>query len=918
MKSRVAELHPHLDLANSPARRAASYSRIENQVGVLGNGFLEIRVNMQKYQEGARLVNKISGETYQIDFSPFEAVLDGRAVYSAQAQFRNLDAGGSADLATLTAGASYDEFDADIVYLLHRGDHYVQKSVVLHNIKRAITLRRVSLMHHHVGSAFQMFAHDGGMYFPVIFTRTDKGGLFFCADFPGYFVHLEGSSFRLDYHPGALLEPGRSFRTLTGNIGVYQLAGRLRANPFHESGAELDAGEQQWFREYLVRGTPARELPYIEMKGMEKGEEGPSDLEVIDECAWIGAKHVLIPRMLDAMDSYPLAEIVKKRLDTQGISPGLVWSRDKAESLRWSSAAPSSGAGFTDSGAFFAFDRFREFLVEHYLTVMERHGFKDVEVSGAPIVPYRSPNMQAENAEGEAPELLHKAFQGMADVVASLKENFGHVSGAGSYSCYGAGMAHLFDTTSFLVDDHPLPLPDIHVGRLFGDMNRLYFRRSHDFLLPKTFLWNSVGLAPEACVNAPYPGAEFYPWHLYHDSAGWRYSLISGIATGLRHRFHPMPPDINAEDRAFAQKWLKWEEEHVNDLKEVEEILDEPGLGTVDGYSYVSAHGATVFLFNTSYDSQTIHLHLRLTHDWDYVCREIYPRELNYLGPHEGLFRKDSEMTLTLEPKEARIIEAVRRSPAAARRKRAEIFGTEGQEVNEGILLRGRPGQRVDIGIRRQGQFRLESVRFPGRPVERQILDWVCTTRALEAGRRTLAQGAFPGKPCPGDMTETRNIWLCARFNLPREVADAADCSPFRLDRPCWTYPKRLFFVIRLGSELVFDPIRTSSEVPGIPENFLLSQGMKCGIDLAPANMHFKAWINGQESIVYPALAAWKRFSPNPYPVVAYFFEAGSKIRFGYRNNLVLFASHLDMSAFKGIYIEHLPELQMEKVVDLT
>jgi hypothetical protein len=93
---------------------------------------------------------------------------------------------------------------------------------------------------------------------------------------------------------------------------------------------------------------------------------------------------------------------------------------------------------------------------------------------------------------------------------------------------------------------------------------------------------------------------------------------------------------------------------------------------------------------------------------------------------------------------------------------------------------------------------------------------------------------------------------------------------------------------------------------------------MKCGIDLASLNLGLRAWVNGEEREVYPAIAAWEGYLPNHSPVVAYFFEAGSKVEFGGRNHIVLFANHFDPSTFKGVYMEHLPEMTVEKVLELS
>ena len=173
-----------------------------------------------------------------------------------------------------------------------------------------------------------------------------------------------------------------------------------------------------------------------------------------------------------------------------------------------------------------ACEEYRDYLIDHYEGVMERHGFATVEIQGAPIVACHAAG------HGHAPgiESLQKAFQGLVEIAGAFREDCGRVSCSGPYGSYGAGLARLFDSISQVAEEHPLPLPDIHVGRLFADMSRLYFRRSHSFLLPKEMIINTVGLVPESSPGATYAGANDYPWYLYHDGPGWRYAVLSAIA----------------------------------------------------------------------------------------------------------------------------------------------------------------------------------------------------------------------------------------------------------------------------------------------------------------------------------------------------------------------------------------------------
>ena len=537
---------------------------------------------------------------------------------------------------------------------------------------------------------------------------------------------------------------------------------------------------------------------------------------------------------------------------------------------------------------------------------MDRFRFRNIEVSGSPIVECHAAG------HGHAPGVLSlmNAFQGLVEVVASLKEGYAHVTCMRPYVSYGAGLARLCDGLTVMAEEHPLPLPDLHVGRLFADMQRLYFRRAHSFLIPRSKLSNSVGIAPEAAPDAPYPGAEHYPWYLYHDSAGWRYALVSAIATAPRHRVHALPQDLPEEDKAFALKWLTWESKNLADRLFVEEILGEPGLGPVDGYSYATAQGAVLFLFNTCYDPREVRLRLHLKHDLEYIVRELYPREYNYLGPNDGLFARDSEFTCVLDPKEARIIEVVRRSPAAARRKRPEVFGAPARVDNGLVSVQGRPGTSADIVVRREEQFEHKTVAFAGAPVRSRIDEWTIARRLFEEGKDTLPPGGFQGIPCGPGADIRRDAWLCATVCLPETLMEHIDTQPFHLDRPCWACPKRLFFVIRFETD-DFDPIRTGSACRGY-RRLCGAPSTQCG-RLAGRNFGY-APAQRRAARIPPRRLAGIHPNPNPGGLL---LRGGSNSGLA-RQSGVLFATHFDPAAFKGITIEHLPDLYQEEAVSAT
>jgi len=904
------EIHPQIALAHAAARRAGAYASVEKRTGIAGNGFLELLVDLDDKRHGHIVCTcKGTGETFRLAFAPQRIGLAEGQFDASTARIAGFEAQNTPQLARISVHIDYGCFNMETSYAIQRGQHVIQKSIVIHGIQQPLHLQRASLFRQTAAPGCQVLLHDGGIYYPIVFLRGRRNSLFFCVDFPGYFASVEGADFELYYLPDATLEPGRGYRLLTAHVGICELTGRSRVNPYHETAAHLDVGEQQWFREYISLGRQPIDAPLLEIEAPGLGIAGPSELEVLDQCAWLGAKHVLMPRIVASLDSHPLATTVKNRIRDENIHAALLLQRDMPESQ----VPGLDTAIHREFDACVSLEEIDRILVDRYLTHVDRHGLRDAELTGRPI----TPSDAGEESEFARMESIHRALQGLVEIVATLREESSHVTCFGAYGSYGIGVSRLSDGLSLIAEEHPLALPDIHVGRLFADMQRLYFRRSLSFLLPRTSLITSVGLVPQACPNAPYPGADHYPWYLYHDRAGWRYGIISAIAVGLRHRFHAMPHDMSPEDRAFAVKWLRWEKEHLAGHLHVDEILGEPGIDPVDGYSYATQRGAIVFLFNTSWQTRQVALTLRLAYDADYVARELYPREYAYLGPDEGLFHKNGVLNLSIAPKEAKIVEVVRRSPASARRKRAEIFGAEGSEHKEGITIAGDLGARLQVGIRIGNRFQQQEVRLPGKPLETDVSEWMYTERLLEHGCTTLTNGGFAGKPLTPDVSARRNVWLAGKINIAPELEARVNTSPFTLHRPCWTYDDRLFFVIRFEPEMQFDPIRTSSGIVGEPEGYKRALPIKCGFDLATRALQPRAWINGVERPVYPALAAWNGYSPNPWPVVTHFFEASSLLRYGRRNHVVLYMANFDPKAFRGLHLEHAPQIRAEKTLEL-
>ena len=165
-------------------------------------------------------------------------------------------------------------------------------------------------------------------------------------------------------------------------------------------------------------------------------------------------------------------------------------------------------------------------------------------------------------------------------------------------------------------------------------------------------------------------------------------------------------------------------------------------------------------------------------------------------------------MSCLLEPKEARIVEVVRRSPAAARRKRPEVFGVPHRTDNGNLYAQGQPGTTAKIVVRSEDRFSRQTVTFRGEAMSASIRDWLVTRRLFAEGVESLPQGDFEGVRLTTEMDIRRDVWLSAAFHVPESLKEDIDTLPFQLNRPVGPYPKRLFFVIRFSRKRHSNPIR--------------------------------------------------------------------------------------------------------------
>ena len=182
------------------------------------------------------------------------------------------------------------------------------------------------------------------------------------------------------------------------------------------------------------------------------------------------------------------------------------------------------------------------------------------------------------------------------------------------------------------------------------------------------------------------------------DVLGWKYSLLSSIATApFNHVVNYIPardPDefrlFSEEDKAFFRRWLDWTDSFAEYLRHVRPILGPPMVGRIDGTAAIRGDGGFVFLFNPNQGR----LEARITLDETiglvkgdrFMVRELFPEEGKLLSdgrePYWGYGR---EVVVPMGGCEARVLEV---SPPPVNLQQPLLFNAAGvAELRSGRLL---------------------------------------------------------------------------------------------------------------------------------------------------------------------------------------------------------------------------------------
>ena len=213
----------------------------------------------------------------------------------------------------------------------------------------------------------------------------------------------------------------------------------------------------------------------------------------------------------------------------------------------------------------------------------------------------------------------------------------------------GRQQYHQFGVWTWLAGTYPHPLnsdeqpqsfkafPDLHWDRVSADRQRYiaWWYRNQCFT-PSEIMPGYIGHQTPRLDDKNYCRRFRYrdrDW----DYLGWRYSLLSSIATApFNHVVNMIPARDATEFRYFPdadqkwfRDWLDWTDQNLDILRNVRPIIGQPMIGHVDGTAAFKGDRGFIFLFNPNCRPLPAEFQLDasigLTSRKKFILRQVYP-----------------------------------------------------------------------------------------------------------------------------------------------------------------------------------------------------------------------------------------------------------------------------------------------------
>jgi hypothetical protein len=295
------------------------------------------------------------------------------------------------------------------------------------------------------------------------------------------------------------------------------------------------------------------------------------------------------------------------------------------------------------------------------------------------------------------------------------------------------------------------------------------------------------------------------------DYLGWRYSLISSIATAGWNNVIDMIPGrdpeefrhFSEEDRAWFRHWIDWTDINKEYLRKARPILGQPAIGKPDGVAAVVRNRGYVFLFNPNARRMaadfTLDDTIGLTERGKYTIKELYPLEGRLIGKGgSAVWSWGDDVSRDLDGGSALVLEI----EPASEPIDAELYNAAGTARVEGSTVkltdvRGEAGTTEVLQVRTPSPAKVRSVEIEGRTV------------AVKANKSGIVElpVTFAGARFHQYQQVTNESAVAATFRVPQRVFDqlAARRKAWPIPwteedlRSTWLAPERLLLYVQFA-----------------------------------------------------------------------------------------------------------------------
>lgn len=628
----------------------------------LRNGFLQLDISAAGTLSETRLTNRVTGESQVLPESTAFIIRAGAGTLTPSS-FKiagSETVGSDGSVSRVNVNLISDSVDVTVHYELAKLDHFYHKWLTLKNKSGGtVQVLDVTLSSLQLPRPIDLMAGQELTY-PV--TRMEKGG-FFSAIEAVYWDHVGDA---LTYFPGTALGAGKSLDTEKAVVGVYKKRGEIMRG--------WDRGIREWITEYHARiSTTSDAWPDVYCEGW-SAKVGMQEL--VERPEWTAHLMETAQKMgIRYMDGYEAmhqaagapSDLVSRFValaDSHQINTG--WWTDFGSDIPWAGGVPFRPFScLLSPQAEDYFKKMVDLARAHHLRAMHWADFF-ASYPCDDISHGHLPGRYSIYAQGlrmlKYGQELREASPGImlgADGGFTNPQFVRHLDSRAHGTFYGGYSGDHFSATE----------PDLHIDRLYAEMNRVYAFGSYvAFLRPWFRMLN--------CPN------HFGQESLKHDRAGFRYGLLSALAMAGQVTFNAVPDNIPESEIEFARHWLKWARDNRDYLKQTDKLFNrslhygdiwQGDAEALSGFAHMRGDRGYVFLLNPSAVEQVAELTLALDapQATSFGAEEVFPGGMMLQGPAGELYPQGGTLRVTVPSKQVRII-WIAPAQAADRRRSAQ------------------------------------------------------------------------------------------------------------------------------------------------------------------------------------------------------------------------------------------------------